>query len=269
MTSIDDKIMAATQGRDSGFFCDTKVADNISNISNISKLKALEAVLGVDNCDQRTALEDISPSASLTSPSAAASQEPVRASVDCSKQQSATKDEELQVDPELPAKSVKADLIDDNKLSMTLNIVLDNGESKVFKTHMNTHKKHWKRTKDGNLKDKLPLHCKMVDACIKEQEQDPFWDTVRVSKFLEYHGSVTKNKTFRNSIPGVTGVLSYNRKARVAILHLFIYEFSTTIRLDKDLTPKQKQTGYLASGMLVKKLYTTYNEVDARKWFGM
>lgn len=258
--------MAATQHRDSGFFCDTKVADNISNIS---KIQAVKAVLGVSNCDQRTALEDTSPSASLTSPSAAASSGPVRASVDCSKQQSATRDEELQIDPELPAKSIKADLIDNDKLSMTLNIVLDNGESKIFKTHMNTHKKHWKRTNNGNLKDTLPEHCKLVDACVKKQEQDPFWEVVRVSKFLEYHGSATKNKTFRNSIPGVTGVLCYNRKSKTAILHLFIYEFHTTIRLDKDLTPKQKQTGYLASGMIVKKLYTTYNELDVRKWFGM
>lgn len=269
MNNLTDRIKLATQHRNSDFFCDSRVADNINNMNNMNEISTIKTKLTIDNCDLESALEDISPSASLTSPSEAAIEGPLMASEDCSERRSATRDDELQIDPTLPVKMIKVDLIDNEKLAVTVNITSDKNETKVLKAHMNTHKKHWKRTNEGNLKDRLPEHCRLVDECIAQHEQDSFWDTVRVSKFVEYHGSVSKNKTFRNSLPGVTGVLCYNRRARVAVLHLFLFNYQATIRLDKDLTPKQKETGYLASGMLIKRQYTTYKEVDLRSWLGM
>ena len=91
-------------------------------------------------------------------------------------------------------------------------------------------------------------------------EKDPFWDTVRVSKFLKYDKAFkhpTRNTTF-----GISGVLCYESQAKIAILHVFIKQYHAVIELDKDLTAKQIKTGYMCSGMLVKKSFTKYNAID-------
>lgn len=274
MINLTDRINQATQHRDSDYFCDSRVADNINNINEIS---TLETISKLNDCDLTSTLDGLSPSASLTSPSERSSgsgsssgsssvkgsgSSPVKGQVI---ESSAT----LQEDENLPVKMIKADLIDNEKLVVTINITTLDEDTKVLKAHLNTHKKHWKRTSSGSIVDTLPQHAMLVDQCVKKHEQDPFWDTVRVSKFLEYQGSVSKNKTFRKQTPGITGVLCYNTESKIAILHVFLFEYHATIMLDKDLTPKQMKTGYLASGMLVKEVYSRYTEVDLRSWMGM
>ena len=284
MINLTDRINQATQHRDSDYFCDSRVADNINNINNINLISAIPRISRLEDChSEEVALQRLTPSASLTSPSErslGSGSSPVKGSVEGSGsspvkgqviESSATREDgDLQVDPNLPVKMVKVDLIDNEKYAVTVNITNTNGGHIVLKAHMNTHKKHWKRLSGGvNIRDVMPEHTRLVDECVKQNEQDSFWDVVRVSKFLKYEGSVSKNKTFRQSTPGLTGVLCYNTQSKTAVLHFFIKEYHATIILDKDLTPKQMKTGYLGSGMLVKKAFSRYVELDVDELLGL
>tara|TARA_R110000737_G_scaffold344162_1_gene371017 strand:+ start:148 stop:1002 length:855 start_codon:yes stop_codon:yes gene_type:complete len=279
---LDQRIQAATSHREDSdtFFIDSRVADNINNMNNINLISAIPRISRLKDChSEEVALQRLTPSASLTSPSERSLQsveESGEGSVEGQVkgqviESSATREDgDLQVDPNLPVKMVKVDLIDTEKYAVTVNITNTNGGHNVLKAHMNTHKKHWKRLSGGvNIRDVMPEHTRLVDECVKQNEQDSFWDVVRVSKFLKYEGSVSKNKTFRQSTPGLTGVLCYNTQSKTAVLHFFIKEYHATIILDKDLTPKQMKTGYLGSGMLVKKAFSRYVELNVDELLGL
>ena len=48
--NLTDRINQATQHRDSDFFCDSRVADNMNNINNMNGIETIETKLRLNNC---------------------------------------------------------------------------------------------------------------------------------------------------------------------------------------------------------------------------